>query len=67
MGWPQVTIAIGLLLNTVFVLWGWLRFRFVTAHHITLPRYAMVFRQTGWTAALIPITEAWVLRMGGFF
>lgn len=67
MTWPQITIAAGLLINTVFVLFAWVRFVRSTRHHLTLPPLGMAFRRSGWAVALIPITEAWVLHQGNFW
>lgn len=67
MTWPQIAIAVGLLFNTLFVLVAWLQFRHSTRHHINLPTLGFVYRRSGWTVALIPIIEAWVLHQGNFW
>lgn len=66
MTWPQVTIAIGLLVNVIICIAAWGRF-VVRTRQWPLPPIGQIYRRSGWLIATIPVVEAWVLYEGGFF
>lgn len=67
-GW-QIAMALQLFIGFGFALVAWLRARRMTAgiDRAWLSPWQRLFLRHGWLAAAFPLTEAWVLWMGGFF
>lgn len=64
----QLTMAVGLTFSTVVALAIWWRtFRLTRFALPFMAPAARLLVQHGYAVALIPLSEAWVLWMGGFW